>query len=185
MRVVIVLTALICGLVASNANAEKEGRVKMVPTVIGLTISDLSGQLLSSPDSVFYVVWDQFGKNPWPEEYRATMVIDSRVGQALAPTRFPIDPGSLWYVKAYAKFFHRPRITIGFYVLDGHRRPIQCSKGVRIVIWQLGHELWPQDLWVKIEGALDERGHIVVPVHFPLTGVVVKNLTTLARTQEQ
>lgn len=184
MRLLFVLTALICGLLPTGSQADDDNQIKMVPTLIGISVTDRAGQPLFSPDSVVEVIWDQFGKKPWPEKYWASMVIDSQSVRTLVQTQFPINQSKTRWLWVVSKFVRKPRIPIGFYIRDGRHQPLVPPGGVRIVIWQLGPDPWPEELWVTVEGELDQTGHIVVPVNFPLTGTVVKNLTNLAKSQE-
>ncbi len=185
MQWFVVLTALMGGLMVTPVLAEEHEDVELVPTTIGITVTDRAGQPLTTRDSVVVVIWDQFGKRPWLPEHWTELVLKSGPVGALVPTRIPLNKAGLRYLWWYAKVFHRPTIKLGFTVRDGQGQLIQPPVGIRIVIWQLGPDPWPHDLWVTVAGDLDRVGHIVVPVNFPLNGAVVKNLTTLSKSREQ
>lgn len=183
MQWFIVLTALIGGLWATPIQASDDHSVVLVQTTIGITVTDSAGRALSTPDSLVTVIWDQFGKKPWPREHWSELVLKSGPVGTLVPTHIPLNQAGIRHLWWYAKVFPRPRVKLGFTVRDGQGQPMQSHAGIRIVIWQLGPDAWPNDLWVTVAGELDHEGHIVVPVNFPLNGVVVKNLTTLSKNQ--
>lgn len=185
MRYLFVLTALLSGLWASSANARQERQIKLVQTVVGISVHDRSGQPFISSNGVVKLVQDQFGRKPWPEGYWATMIVHTSAVESLVPTRFPVDSVGVHRLVWYAKLFNHKRIKIGFYVLDSGDLPFPACTGVRIELPQIGEYPWPEHLRVVIDGTLDERGHILVQVDFPLDRVVVKNLVLMAKSQGQ
>ncbi len=180
-------TAVICGLILlpMASVARQANYIKLVPTVIGVTTLDHTGRPLRSPDGVIQLVLCQFGKKEWPENYWARLTIHTEMGEALVPTRFPVDSSGIQRLAWFSKVCSHHNIKIGFFVLDGQGRPFSPVGGVQIVLTQIGERPWPDDLRVTIQGNPDNRGHVLAQVSFPLDKIIVNNLVLMAKSREK
>ncbi len=190
MRCTMFVAALFCGLIifVSPVSAHKAHRIKMVPTTIGVIITDQSGKALQSSDGTVELVLKQFGKHEWLPEYWATMVLHSESNDKYVSdeehfllTRFPIDSVAVHRMTWIPGFITHHAMTIAFQVLDSHGHPFQRENGVRITLTQIGEQRWPTNVKVVIHGIPDSQGNLLVIVDVPFDKTIVNNFLLMAK----